>query len=376
MSDLHKFLQDWLDVATGKIEEPEWYDDFTGLCACAYHWDHARVGTRAKAELQHRLMEDFGHAYNFPFGGNSRFNREARDCTMHLNKERLEWVRKVLAEKAEDDGPVWGPEIDIDRKPDWLKDTDVCAINQGFVWLGESAAFNAAGWYWSKGITQIKLLADHAYYAVQAYNKEHGTSYTYWGGQGDKPADWDGVRVVLRNGKTIPSPISWSHPWGEGAEEEFDVIGYTRKADDLKDFLTEWLECATSVREGPSWFSRGVGLCQCAEMWDVSKGRNARRMLKEKMRAEFPEKSSFPFGGSVRYVEDKTDKSAHQNPERLAWVRKTLGIVEGAVAKPDSSLVLDREAMGRILKASYDLIPFDQLIDSALAQYKKEIGRD
>ena len=321
-------------------------------------------------------MEDFGHAYNFPFGGNSRFNREARDCTMHLNKERLEWVRKVLAEKAEDDGPVWGPEIDIDRKPDWLKDTDVCAINQGFVWLGESAAFNAAGWYWSKGITQIKLLADHAYYAVQAYNKEHGTSYTYWGGQGDKPADWDGVRVVLRNGKTIPSPISWSHPWGEGAEEEFDVIGYTRKADDLKDFLTEWLECATSVREGPSWFSRGVGLCQCAEMWDVSKGRNARRMLKEKMRAEFPEKSSFPFGGSVRYVEDKTDKSAHQNPERLAWVRKTLGIVEGAVAKPDSSLVLDREAMGRILKASYDLIPFDQLIDSALAQYKKEIGRD
>ena len=284
-------------------------------------------------------MEDFGHAYNFPFGGNSRFNREARDCTMHLNKERLEWVRKVLAEKAEDDGPVWGPEIDIDRKPDWLKDTDVCAINQGFVWLGESAAFNAAGWYWSKGITQIKLLADHAYYAVQAYNKEHGTSYTYWGGQGDKPADWDGDSTLMRDGRTNPSPVSWSHPWTEGCSEHSDVIGYTRKTDDLKDFLTEWLECATSDREGPLWFNRGVGLCHCARDWDDATGRNAHAPLKEKFKEEFSGAQSYPFGGMDRYFEDRANMSSHQNPERLAWVRKTLGLTppsEDTVAAEDT----------------------------------------
>jgi len=336
MSDLHKFLQDWLDAATGKIEKPAWYDDARGLCACAYHWDHARVGTRAYPELKHRIGEDFRDAYIYPFGGVNRFNRDIRDGTMHLNKERLEWVRKVLAET------VWGAVIDIEvvrERPDWLKASDICDIKDRGVWTGGCGRFKASEWFWHKDVTQIKLLADHAYYSVQDYNKEHGTSYTYWGGQGDKPADWDGSDVVLRNGKTVPSPVSWSHPWGGHGDEEFDVIGYTRKADDLKDFLTEWLECATSDREGPLWFSRAFGLCYCAEMWDGSKGRNAREPLKGKLRADFPRFHLFPFGGNDRYLDDKHDEAAHQNPERLAWVRKTLGLTppaEDTVAAGDT----------------------------------------
>jgi len=382
MSDLHKFLQDWLDAATGKIEKPTWYDDARGLCACARIWGHARPRPGASAELEHRLKEEFGDAYNYPFGGMHRFNREALDGTIRLNKERLEWVRKVLAEKADKAEPVWGAAIDVEvvrERPDWLKASDICDIKDRGVWTGGCGRFKASEWFWHKDVTQIKLLADHAYYAVQEYNKEHGTSFVYWGGQGDKPDDWDRVRVVLRSGGTVRRPSNWSHPWMEGSDGEFDVIGYTRKVeearDDLKDFLTEWLECATSDRQRPLWFDRGVGLCQCARDWDDATGRGARRLLKEKFKEEFSKASSYPFGGMDRYFEDRANMSSHQNPERLAWVRKTLGIVEDAVVKPDSSLVLDREAMGRILKASYDLIPFDQLIDSAIAQYKKEIGR-
>ena len=217
MSDLHKFLQDWLDAATTKqTNPPTWYDESTGLCACAYYWDRARNRPGANAELQHRLKEEFGETCNYPFGGMDRFDREARDGTMHLNKERLEWVRKVL-------------------------------------------------------------------------------------------------------GLTPPS------------EEEV--------RDDLKDFLTEWLECATSDRQRPSWFIRTQGLCYCAQLWDDSKGRNAYGPLKEKLRADFPKDQLFPFGGSARYLDDRHDEAAHQNPERIAWVRKTLGLTppsEDTVAAEDT----------------------------------------
>ena len=286
--------------------------------------------TSAEAELQHRLKEEFGETCIYPFGGEDRFNRDINDGTAHLNEERLAWVRKVLAEKAD---PVWGAAIDVDGRPDWLKDTDICAIKDRGIWTSAFGRSKASEWFWYKGVTQIKLLAGHAYYAVQAHNEEHGTSFVYWGGQGDTPDDWDGVRVMLRNGTTIRTPTSWSHPWREDCSECADVIGYTRKTDDLKDFLTEWLECATtktSKRTRPSWFSRALGLCYCAEMWDGSKGRNAHSPLREKMRADFPKESCFPFGGFDRYVEDKRAEVAHKNPERLAWVRKTLSLTPPA----------------------------------------------
>ena len=343
MSDLHKFLQDWLDAATDKNKKPAWYSDARGLCACARIWGQGRPRPGASAELEHRLKEEFVDAYDFPFGGVDRFERESRDGTKHLNKERLEWVRKVLAEKAE---PVWGAAIDVEvvrERPDWLKDSDICAIKDRDSWVGESSVFNAVKWFWSKGITQIKLLADHAYYTVQAYNKEHGTSYTYWGGQGEKPDDWDGGDVVLRNGSTVRRPASWSHLWREGDNGEYDVIGYTRKVeearDDLKDFLTEWLECATTERTRPPWFNRRLGLCHCVRDWDAVIGRNAYWPLKEKLVEDFPTDHLFPFGGRARYRDDKHDEVAHQNPERLAWVRKTLGLTppdEDTVAAEDA----------------------------------------
>lgn len=330
MSDLHKFLQDWLDAATGKFQKLTWYDGHWGLCACARFWDMKQSRRGAAAELQHRLKEEFGETCIYPFGGEDRFNRDINDGTAHLNEERLAWVRKVLAEKAD---PVWGAAIDVDGRPDWLKDTDICAINRGGAWFGQSTKCKAGHWNWRKDIKQIeqiKLLADHAYYAVQAHNKACGTSYTYWGGQGDTPCDWDGGCVLLRSGVTTTrSPWRWIYPT-DGYAPAGDIIGYTRKTDDLKDFLTEWLDAATGKNEKPSWFSRVFGLCHCARLWGGSTGRNAYGPLSEKIWADFPEESAFPFGGGNRYFEDKAAEVAHKNPERLAWVRKTLGLTPPA----------------------------------------------
>ena len=116
MSELHKFLQDWLDAATGKIGEPAWYDSHWGLCLCARLWDGVRPHTGGNAGLQRRLKEEFEEAYNYPFGGTDRFYQDRADGAMHLNEERLAWVRKVLgltppAEDtvaAEDTGDAYG----------------------------------------------------------------------------------------------------------------------------------------------------------------------------------------------------------------------------------------------------------------------------
>jgi hypothetical protein len=230
MSDLRKFLADWLDAANGNATNAAWYSNHSGLCENARAWDqaqaHARNSPRAYQELQHRLRTEFKGACIYPFGGTDRFDRDRADGTMNSNKDRIAWVRKVLAET------VWGPVIDIDLKPDWLKDTDVCAINQGGAWLGQSGVGTASAWNWFTNIKQIKLLADHAYYTVQRHNDRIGASFTYWGGQGDKPVDYDGGRVLLRTGTTVNNSddgASWSHPWREGRSGGGDIIGYTRK---------------------------------------------------------------------------------------------------------------------------------------------------
>ena len=110
MSDLHKFLQDWLYAATGKIEKPSWYDGHWGLCSCARIWDMKQSHLGAAAELKRRLREEFGETCYYPFGGMGRFGRDRADGTMHLNEERLAWVRKVLGltPPAEDTGDAYG----------------------------------------------------------------------------------------------------------------------------------------------------------------------------------------------------------------------------------------------------------------------------
>ena len=47
-------------------------------------------------ELRNMLVEDFGPAYLYPFGGEARYDREQRTHTMHKNELRIAWVRKQL----------------------------------------------------------------------------------------------------------------------------------------------------------------------------------------------------------------------------------------------------------------------------------------
>ena len=160
----------------------------------------------------------------------------------------------------------WGPAIDVKvvrDRPDWLKASEICAIKDRGTWTGECGRFKASEWRWHEYITQIKLLVDHAYYTVQKYNEMNGTSFTYWGGQGDKPVDYDGGRVVLRVGSTIPSPISWSHPchpWMKGVNGKGDVIGYTRKVEPVtknntEEAIPQWAldEAKTRLNEEVGW---------------------------------------------------------------------------------------------------------------------------
>ena len=63
--------------------------------------------------------------------------------------------------------PNWGAEIPVtivDRKPDFVGDDDLCAIYQSKTWLDHN---RASRWGWHSGITAIKLLADHPYYAKE-----------------------------------------------------------------------------------------------------------------------------------------------------------------------------------------------------------------
>lgn len=157
----------------------------------------------------------------------------------------------------------WGPAIDVKvvrDRPDWLKASEICAIKDRGTWTGECGRFKASEWSWHKDVAQIKLLADHAYYTVQKYNEMNGTSFTYWGGQGYKPADWIGDSTLMRNGKTNPSPVSWSHPWTEGCSDHADVIGYTRKVEPVtknntEEAIPQWAldEAKTRLNEEVSW---------------------------------------------------------------------------------------------------------------------------
>lgn len=157
----------------------------------------------------------------------------------------------------------WGPAIDVKvvrERPDWLKASEICAIKDRGTWLDEGGTCKASEWYWHEDITQIKLLVDHAYYTVQKYNEMNGTSFTYWGGQGDKPVDYDGGRVVLRDGSTTCCPASWSHPWRGGSNGKGDVIGYTRKVEPVtknntEEAIPQWAldEAKTRLNEEVGW---------------------------------------------------------------------------------------------------------------------------
>lgn len=99
--ELHQFLADWHEWATsgapcaGYRGTKEGFSRSFGLCF------HAKKrGTCLYYELEDLLVADFGDRADTPFDdGQLDYFFEGERGTMHLNPNRLAWVRKKLSEE-------------------------------------------------------------------------------------------------------------------------------------------------------------------------------------------------------------------------------------------------------------------------------------
>jgi hypothetical protein len=62
----------------------------------------------------------------------------------------------------------WGPEIPVTiidgKRPDWLREDQVCQIRDSGIWYGWGAGLSGMDYDWNANVTAIKLLADDPYY--------------------------------------------------------------------------------------------------------------------------------------------------------------------------------------------------------------------
>lgn len=120
---------------------------------------------------------------------------------------------------------TYGPEIPIPdgKRPDWLRDDDVCKVSHGQHWLEAGVAI---GWCWEP-ITAIRLLAGHPFYTVQRWNEAHPDEapFVFLRVDGAAPGDYDGGQVLLRNGS-----IGYGNRWSRKGVADA-AIGYRRKVD-------------------------------------------------------------------------------------------------------------------------------------------------
>lgn len=98
--DLRQFLKAWLEWAESGGGASKVFSRYQGLCNCATDWVFSRPVHR-KPQLLSELRKLF-IAQNlnpdFPFGGRAVFSIESVTGGMHLNPERLAWVRSFLCQ--------------------------------------------------------------------------------------------------------------------------------------------------------------------------------------------------------------------------------------------------------------------------------------
>lgn len=123
----------------------------------------------------------------------------------------------------------WGNAIQVDGvRPDWLRDDGKIAARGQFDWYAPADLDVDITWC---QMTEIKLPANHAYYAATS------RGFKYWPGGADAPSDWDGGVVLVQDGggkfdrhiykpRTIrrPDPRNWA-----GIGSSVPIIGYKAK---------------------------------------------------------------------------------------------------------------------------------------------------
>lgn len=99
--DLRQFLKAWLEWAESGGKSRGQFYNTDGICNANYRW---MVANAFSPERRHRAYETLKRALpgcdDYPFGGKSVYWVESCDGTMHLNQERLNWVRRQLCQTS------------------------------------------------------------------------------------------------------------------------------------------------------------------------------------------------------------------------------------------------------------------------------------
>lgn len=138
----------------------------------------------------------------------------------------------------------WGEAISVDgKRPEWLRDDDMTTgRKRPYSPPGEWPPFNlnwrrAADVMAWENVLSFRLPATHPYYAVQRYNAEHGTAFTYWPGGDAAPEDWSGDRnsAIDADGRIV-WPDADSPNWGRIEKDtpyqgRLNIVGYLRRSE-------------------------------------------------------------------------------------------------------------------------------------------------
>lgn len=87
---LKQILREWLEWAENGAGEHDVFRRDLGLCSMIFNYDCTH-GTG----FDYEMIDIFAHN-SYPFGGERAYYEDKKNKTMHLNPERLVWVRKQL----------------------------------------------------------------------------------------------------------------------------------------------------------------------------------------------------------------------------------------------------------------------------------------
>lgn len=101
--NLKQFMKDYLEWANGGVGTVR-FKRYGGLCYNTMVWADEFLGYGGDRteflnlfdSLIDRDFDEYNRSY--PFGGRGQYYFEVRTYTVHTNKDRLSWVKKIIKE--------------------------------------------------------------------------------------------------------------------------------------------------------------------------------------------------------------------------------------------------------------------------------------
>lgn len=88
--ELRQFLTEWLEWVESGAEDHRVFKRYKGLCATSFCYSGGKLARELK-----KLLPKTADLH-YPFGGAVLYWDERCNNTMHLNEQRLAWVREQL----------------------------------------------------------------------------------------------------------------------------------------------------------------------------------------------------------------------------------------------------------------------------------------